>query len=201
LALGLAGAALAPDEARAVGRALALAAGFLALRATPRLLVPGAVALALVLHHADSYRDGTLHLSWAKLSTTPHAPGSAERLDLAAFIERETPLDARLLIPPEERLLPYLCGRSVVATAGYAVLGPLDVRAGRAELERLEAIGYRFGDPQRAIAYHAWPPDRIRAVARSLGATHVVIDRELGDPPLGSPLHENARFKLYILSP
>jgi hypothetical protein len=211
LPLAAGGLLLAPRDGGEVVPALAVALAVLLLglvaaglsrRAAAWVLGLG-VALASVLAHHLVLVSGPqgvgLSVRWAALSAGSHARGAAERQALGDFLARATPTDARLLAPPEERLLPYLAGRSVVASAQWATLAPWDPGAGKLEVAALDAIGYRFGDLARGQAYHAWAPARILDAARSLGASHVVVDRTLGDPALGPVLYENARYRVYAV--
>lgn len=212
LPLGIASYAAAPGSPLEWPRGLVVSGALLALTSLPRrggsLEWGRALAVVLVtvaVHHAGLVWNATEHaivVRWGRIEA--HAPPASEpRAALAHFLETETPVDARLMLPPEDRYLLYAGGRSVVAAANWGTLGIWDPAYGQAEVERLRTIGFVFGsdDPKaQERAYHAWPPAKVLDAARRVGATHVVVDRALGDPDLGTPVYDDrARYKVYAV--
>ncbi len=210
LLLALAGGALDPRLAAVLNgapspHAAAIVRGVLVAAALllPRSLHEGAkrplwrplVALVLVVffHHATV--SPVVGYTYGRLTT--RASEDPELLRLGEFLATKTPPGARLLAPPEERVLDYLAGRPVVASATYATLAPWDLRAGKEELGRLSLLGYHFGALNNAVAYQDWSGEKIFATARALGATHVILDRRLTARDIPGPVHETAQYRVY----
>jgi hypothetical protein len=200
IALGLLSATLDPTSgsiaaALAVAAPIALAAPIVRRRA--RLAALALVACVVAHHIAVRLAERRIELRWSALSC---APVDAERLELGRFLGTRTAEDAVILAPPEERILRYLAGRRFVASSDVGTLAIWDLRVGRDEHARLAAIGYGYGRQGNERAYLAWSGPEIAAVATRVGATHVVVDRTLGDPDLGAAVFSSGRYRVYELS-
>jgi hypothetical protein len=155
------------------------------------LLVAGA-ALAIVLGGR-----------WSTIAHPEVAVASAgfETDDLYAWARTSTPVDAQFLTPPSLSAFRLLARRAIVVDLKSPPLVPDELVEWYRRLCRVTGEPRLHDVPQAIARWNASTEAQLRARARTLGATYVVLDRphEVPNPP-GS-IYANDRYVVYATQP